>query len=286
VEERPFVAALKLSFERVRLLAAPDHSLLSPPAGADDVVIGSCLFFLHPLRHGWKAVPFQNSFPKFDLSALSSLWASHGQALVEIPKFSCSHDRFPLFLAPIQVRAKSPKQKRRTSMKKTIFANRFGLIALMSVSLFASTAFAGNAPAATQVVVTNTAANPVPVTTQKTQFYQATQNLNCINADHVDFTFSVPSGKTLLVRNLNVFGGSYNATDTFGVYIYPDNGATSYLGFSMQPVGGYFGWQDTWALNQQIQMSATQTVQGRIGRWSNNNAPACSFSVTISGELM
>ena len=48
-------------------------------------------------------------------------------------------------------------------MKKNIFANRFGLIALMSLSLFASTAFAGNTPAPTQVVVANTTAQPVPV---------------------------------------------------------------------------------------------------------------------------
>jgi hypothetical protein len=46
---------------------------------------------------------------------------------------------------------------------KKVTANRFGLIALMSVSLFVSTAFAGNAPAPTQVVVTNTPAQPVPV---------------------------------------------------------------------------------------------------------------------------
>src|SRR6266566_2665046 len=48
-------------------------------------------------------------------------------------------------------------------MNKRIIANRFGLIALMSLSLFASTAFAGNAPAPTQVVVTNTPAQPVPM---------------------------------------------------------------------------------------------------------------------------
>ncbi len=48
-------------------------------------------------------------------------------------------------------------------MKKTIFANRFGLVALLSVSLFASTALAGNTPAPTQVVVTNTPAQPVPI---------------------------------------------------------------------------------------------------------------------------
>ena len=48
-------------------------------------------------------------------------------------------------------------------MNKRIIANRFGLIALICVSLFASTAFAGNAPAPTQVVVTNTPAQPVPM---------------------------------------------------------------------------------------------------------------------------
>ena len=49
-------------------------------------------------------------------------------------------------------------------MKKKSFANRFGLVALMSLSLFASTvAFATNPPDATQVVVTNTPAQPVPM---------------------------------------------------------------------------------------------------------------------------
>lgn len=46
-------------------------------------------------------------------------------------------------------------------MTKRIFANRFGLIALLG--LFTSTAFAGNSPAPTQVVVTNTPAQPVPI---------------------------------------------------------------------------------------------------------------------------
>ena len=51
-------------------------------------------------------------------------------------------------------------------MKRSILINRFGLIALLSLSLFTSTAFAGNNPGATPVVVTNTAATPVPVTFQ------------------------------------------------------------------------------------------------------------------------
>jgi hypothetical protein len=167
-------------------------------------------------------------------------------------------------------------------MAKKILANRFGLIALI-LSLFASTAaFAG--AGTQQVVVTNTTANPVPVAVQKAQLYQATQDVSCSNNDHAEFTFSVPSGKTLIIHNFNVFGGSYNGTDTFGVDMYSDN-YTSFLGFSMQAVGGYFSWATTWATNQQIQMSATQTVGGRIGRTSNNYAPACEFFVTISGEL-
>jgi len=49
-------------------------------------------------------------------------------------------------------------------MEKKSFANRFGLIALMLLSLFVSTAvFAGNAPAASPVVITNTPAQPIPM---------------------------------------------------------------------------------------------------------------------------
>ncbi len=49
-------------------------------------------------------------------------------------------------------------------MEKKSFANRFGLVALMSLSLFASTAaFAGNIPAASPVIVTNTPAQPIPM---------------------------------------------------------------------------------------------------------------------------
>jgi hypothetical protein len=49
-------------------------------------------------------------------------------------------------------------------MNKQIFANRFGLIALTCLSLFASaTAFAGSPATAQQVVVTNSPAQPVPM---------------------------------------------------------------------------------------------------------------------------
>src|SRR5262249_51966275 len=152
--------------------------------------------------------------------------------------------------------------------------------------LFTSTAFAGNTPGATPVVVTNTAATPVPVV-QKTQFYQATQTLNCTSAQHVDFAFNVPSGKTLIVRYVNVWVGSYEASDTFGFLISPDDGTTSSLGLGFQPVGGsYSSYAVMWALNQQVQMSATQVVQGQVSRQATNWAYPCSTTITIAGELL
>jgi len=42
---------LGCGFDRVRLLAAPDHSHPWISAGADDVVIGSCLHLPRQLRH-------------------------------------------------------------------------------------------------------------------------------------------------------------------------------------------------------------------------------------------
>ena len=62
------------------------------------------------------------------------------------------------------MRAKSPNKKERFKWKRKVFANRFALIALTCLSLFASTAaFAGSPATAQQVVVTNTPAQPVPM---------------------------------------------------------------------------------------------------------------------------
>jgi hypothetical protein len=164
------------------------------------------------------------------------------------------------------------------------FANRFGLVAL-ALSLFASTAFAGNAPGSTPVVVTNTTGQPVPVTVQNTQLYQATQTVDCTNAINIAFNFNVPTGKTLIVHNLNVFAGSH-AQDTFGFYIYADLASANFLGFAMQPVGGSFGsYTSAWSLNQQVQISAIQYVQGFVSRNSMSWGSGCSANVTISGEL-
>jgi hypothetical protein len=63
-------------------------------------------------------------------------------------------------------------------MNKRILDNRFGLIALIVLSLAASTAaFAATGPQ--QVVVTNTSANPVPVACRK---HSSTRQLRRLTA--------------------------------------------------------------------------------------------------------
>ncbi len=194
------------------------------------------------------------------------------------------------------------------------FANRFGLVAsFFVVSLFPSTsAWAQKTAAASgtqQVVVTNTSAQavpttvqgavtvqgtvniapgaqPVPVTVQSNQYFQATQTLGCAGCVHLDFTFNVPSGKKLLIRSVNIYGGSYNSLDDFGAYLYPDNGAASWLFFGMPTVGGGFSsYAVAGGTNQSVQMLVTDTVHGSVRR-GNGGPTAFGATMTISGELV
>jgi hypothetical protein len=171
-------------------------------------------------------------------------------------------------------------------MKRIILANRFGLIALLSLGLFTSTAFAGNSQGegTTSVVVTNTAAAPVPVTFQKPELYQTFQTVNC-SQDWTLFTINVPTGKTLVVRYVNVFAGSDNASDTFGLTL--DNGVSARLTFGFQPAPGSFkAFSSQWSLNQQVQLSAAQAINGKLSRTSTDYGLSCEAFVTIAGELM
>ena len=184
-------------------------------------------------------------------------------------------------------------------MDKKILANRFGLaISFVFLSLFPSTAAwaqktaisTASAQGPQQVIVANSTAQPVPmvglVTVQHPQYYQGTQTLTCTNGcDHVDFVFNVPSGKTLLIRNINVSAGTNDLTDTFGVEMWSDNGSTSILHFALQPVGGWWGTPANWATNQQVQTLATQAVHVKVRRWTSG--PLSSEIVgTVSGELI
>ncbi|HZP17184.1 MAG TPA: hypothetical protein VFB00_04415 [Terriglobales bacterium] len=96
-------------------------------------------------------------------------------------------------------------------MNKTI-AHSFGLAAL-ALSLFASTAFAGNTPAPTQVIVTNTPAQPMPVVGLVTdadnparQFFQT--NLVNVNVNGGGMFYkiaSAPAAQKLVIENVSGF---------------------------------------------------------------------------------
>src|SRR5262245_57025919 len=110
---------------------------------------------------------------------------------------------------------------------KNLFVNRLGLIVLTSMSLvcssFADSVDRTSASAAAtqvqgpqQVIVTNTAAAPIPVALAGPQYFQMTQTVSCAGCTDLNFTFNVPAGKTMLVRSVNILAGSYNALDVFG----------------------------------------------------------------------
>jgi|KBSMisStaDraftv2_1062788.scaffolds.fasta_scaffold62382_1 hypothetical protein len=196
-------------------------------------------------------------------------------------------------------------------MTKRIPANRFGL-AVLTLALFASTAFAGAANGAVaaqgpqQVVVSNTGANPVPtavqgtvsvqgivslnpnaqampVTVQTPQYYQTMQTVDCSAKSHATFTFNVPSGKTFLIRDINVFMGSFDPSDTFGIFLYTDSSSGIFAG-PLQPIGAQLGYGVNWGVSQPVQLSATKTVTGTVSR--PTAVTACVAYITLSGELL
>lgn len=196
-------------------------------------------------------------------------------------------------------------------MTKMILANRLGLAAL-ALGLFTSSAFAGAANGAVaaqgpqQVVVTNTGASPVPTAVQGTvnvqgtvslnpnaqampvivqapQYYQLTQSVDCSAKSHATFTFNVPSGKTFLIRDINVFMGSFDPADTFGIFLYTDSSTGIFAG-PLQPIGAQFGYGVNWGVSQPVQLSATKTVAGTVSR--PTAVTACGAYITLSGELL
>jgi len=106
-------------------------------------------------------------------------------------------------------------------MNKRIIATRFGLVALMLLSLFASTTFAGNAPAPTQVVVTNTLAQPVQMVgltkdsdapARKPFQWNGTFNQDAGTASSFTVT-TVPANQRLVIEQVSSFcqGGMLGA---------------------------------------------------------------------------
>jgi hypothetical protein len=184
-------------------------------------------------------------------------------------------------------------------MHKPLLADRFGLaISFVFLSLFPSTSAWAQKTAMTaaaaqgpqQVIVSNTTAQPVPmvglVTVQHPVYFQATQNQVCTNGcDHVDFVFNVPSGKTLLIRNVNVSAGTNDLQDTFGVEMWGDTYSSAVFHFGFQPVGGWWGTPGNWATNQQIQLTATQAVHVKVRRWAGSQLSS-EIICTVAGEVI
>jgi len=164
-----------------------------------------------------------------------------------------------------------------TTMKKRILIDSVRLA--LPISLLVSSAFAGSGgthdPA--DLALVNTSAKPVA--SRAAQPYQATQTLNCETTTPVDFAFSVPPGKTLIVRNIILYAGLNDSSGTVALTICPD-GDSNRQGLGLQAVGGY---SNSW---EQIQMSATKAVEGRLTRLSIDYASECSATVTLWGELM
>ena len=116
-------------------------------------------------------------------------------------------------------------------MTKGIFANSFGLIALMSLSLFASTAaFAGAGPS--QVIVTNTPAQPVPVTLAGKQPYQANASADMNGNPNYSLFIPVPSGQKFVVEHVNIIVSTYDPNCTYQAFGILDAGSKN-IGFSL-----------------------------------------------------
>lgn len=178
-------------------------------------------------------------------------------------------------------------------MNKKIIANRFGLVVLMSLSLFASTsAFAAAAQGPQQVVVTNSAAQPVPmsglvyvqnspaqpipVTMADKQLYQLSKTAN-FQAATLSFNFTVPSGKKFVVQNINLSASTTDPACTFSAYGQDDSYPFS-LGLSKSAAP--IGISTLWGGQNQMQF----TAQTGIGVWVNTSG--CTngtASVLVSG---
>jgi hypothetical protein len=128
-------------------------------------------------------------------------------------------DRLPQFSAPLLVRAKSPNKKQgEITMTKNILANRFGLAALLTVSLLASTPAFSATAAAQSVVVTNTTAQSIPIVglvkdldgpghvtfrTPVLTINVPAASIAAIDGTASKFLTTVPAGMRLVIENVS-----------------------------------------------------------------------------------
>jgi hypothetical protein len=199
--------------------------------------------------------------------------------------------------------AQIQKPKGITPMIKN-FASQFRgfAFAALTFTCFATASFAGTgatgaaaAQGPQQVVVTNStaqpvpmsglvyvqnsAAQPIPVQDQGKQYFQATQVGNCSNTGGIIWNFNVPSGKTLVLQHVNVWAIS-DPGQTFGVQAYADDLSFWYL--PTQPLGGFS--QNSWTTDQHVQILANQHLKVTVQKGIAGGT--CGVNLSISGELI
>jgi len=175
-------------------------------------------------------------------------------------------------------------------MNKNFFANRFGLaISFVCLSLFPSTfawaGAAGNTASAQgpqQVVVANTAAQPVPVSTPSKDYFQSTIDFTgCTSQINVSTDFTVPAGKKLALQYVNVLVSSISPGQTFNIVVQANQEPTKFW-LPLSPIGGFSNNQFVWAGHHNL-LLVTDKVHVVL---STNQISFCIGSVTVSGELV
>ena len=177
-------------------------------------------------------------------------------------------------------------------MQKFISANRFGLaISFVFLSLFTcSSAFAQKTAAAgsgpQQVVVTNTAAQPVPTTVQggtvavqEKELYQAYQ-VSSFGNTGATLNFAVPAGKKLVIEHITISLCVGSSSDSYVALANGDN-YSFYSALDLHK-GGFVGGLQWWDGQTNVRMIVSQNLQIYIGATAGGGNPR----VFISGYLI
>ena len=139
-------------------------------------------------------------------------------------------------------------------------------------------------PGPQQVVVTNTTAQPVPVSTPNKDYYQARQAFTCTTGNNpffIPLTFVIPDNKKLILRYVSVFADSNGGpTQNYSAQIVGHNYAAEFwLPMTLLP-----GTPNPYFAGTQSLLMITDEVDVHVAR--SPFSQSCAGSVTISGELI
>ncbi len=174
-----------------------------------------------------------------------------------------------------------------------ILGHRFGLTSFVFVSSLLTSTFSfgdqiadkQNAqpnPGPQQVVVTNTAAQPVPVSTPSKDYFQSSIDFSgCSGQNFVSADFTVPAGKKLALQYINVEVNSISPGQTFSIVVQANQESTKFW-LPMSQIGGFSNNQFVWAGHHAL-LLVTDKVHAVM---FTSQQAVCIGSFTISGELV